>query len=131
VSAAEWVSYRTSPGHLLNMGGPAGSDMEARADQVLDDRDREHDATYGHLPGAAGCTLPSRERYRHALRTQLAAEERRCIVPEGCATGAAQLLIEQRAPWEYFPHHGGDPALEEARKDLAKTVAAGLWGKLG
>jgi hypothetical protein len=124
--SAEWATYRTSPGYLLNTQVPAGDDVDARANLLLDARDLEHDRVYGHLPGDPGCTLPPRESYRAAARAQLAAAGQRCRIPGGCETREAQALIERLAPWEFFEHADEDPALAEARRDLAAKVRAGL-----
>lgn len=123
MSGADLISYSTSAGVILN--APLSSDgVRARAEQLLNERDRAHKDQFGHYPGEdPECTQPSREAYRRAAEAQVA-EQVHCVIPDGCTTDEAQAIIRQLAPWEYIPDPNADPAVEQARRELAAKTAA-------
>jgi hypothetical protein len=123
MSGAELRAYHRSPGVFLNPPRDDG-DVEARVDELLDERDREHDYGYGHLPGRSpGCTLPSREAYRDAVRAQLAGA-RASIIPDGCGTREAQHRIRLAAPWAYIEDPAVDAETNRARREMAARIEA-------
>ena len=106
------------------MNPSIGGDVKARAEQLLDERDREHKDRYDHYPGQhPQCTQPSRERYRAAAEAAVT-DPGHSIIPDGCPTAEANRLIKQAAPWWYVPDPHGDPAMEQARRELAAKISA-------
>jgi hypothetical protein len=122
MSGAELRAYHRSPGVVYNPPGDAG-DVEARVRQILDQRDKEHDDVFKHVPGAVDeCTLPGREVYEDVLRAQLA--ERRSIFPQMCTTREAQDLIRLRNPWAFIPDPSADAETNQARWEMAARIDA-------
>ena len=122
MSNQQMAAYSRSPGSFLR--APAAMADPAAATRLLDQRDEEHRAVYGHAPGRSPvCTLAAREAYEDAARVQ-AAPEARTLIPDGCTTAEAQAFIDRAAPWWHRPNPGGDPALEAARAELAAKLAA-------
>jgi hypothetical protein len=116
------AAYSRSPGSFLR--SPAAAADPAAAKLLLDQRDEQHRAVYGHAPGRSPvCTLSPREAYEDAARVQ-AAPEARTLIPDGCTTAEAQAFIDRAAPWWHRPNPGADPALEQAHRELAQQIAA-------
>jgi hypothetical protein len=122
MSGAEWRAYHRSPGVVYTRAPDAG-DLETRVQEILDQRDKEHDDIYKHKPGAVEeCTLPGREVYEDTLRGQLA--ERRSIFPFGCTTREAQDLIRLQNPRAFIYDPALDAETNRARREMAARIDA-------
>jgi hypothetical protein len=122
MTTQDLAAYSRSPGAFLNT--PRAVQDAAAAKRLLDQRDIDHLASYGHKPGRSPvCTLPGRESYE-GVGVPDTAPDQRCVIPWGARTSTAQEMIGQLAPWAYIPAAGGDPAVEQARRELAAKIAA-------
>jgi len=113
MSGAEWRAYHRSPGVVYTRAPDAG-DLETRVQEILDQRDKEHDDIYKHKPG--------REVYEDTLRGQLA--ERRSIFPFGCTTREAQDLIRLQNPRAFIYDPALDAETNRARREMAARIDA-------
>ena len=119
MSAEEQRQYAMSPGAATYTGDDG---LVQRAAELLEKRDAEHFASFGHLPGtAAGCSLPSRA---EALPSAMIAARggRR----DGFPGGTTAELVDwwnRRQPWANVAISGPDPELAAKRADLAARIA--------
>lgn len=120
--SAELAAYSLTVGAVASQGRDE-SGLPARAVQVLDQRDAEHLTQFGHLPGAPGCTLPSRGDALGSALAGVRAEQRGAMLGTGTSQDAADEL-NRRGPWLNVEVIGDDPEVVRARGKLAAELAA-------
>lgn len=118
----ELVAYSLTVGAVANQGRDE-SGLPARAVQALDERDAAHLHQFGHLPGAAGCTLSARADAVTSALAGVRAEQRGAVLHPGTSQDLADEL-NRRGPWLNVSVNGDDPDMATARAKLAADVAA-------